>query len=992
MAAKKTTKPASAPSSEPSLPVRPATVSRTAVFPVAGIGASAGGLEAFESFFRHLAPHSGIAFVLVPHLDPNHASILSEILQRATTLKVSEATDRVTVQPDHVYIVPPNRDMAIFQGQLHLSVPDQPRGQRMPIDFFFRSLADERAEMAIGIILSGTGSDGTLGLRAIQGAGGICLVQEPDTAKYDGMPQSAIHAGYATHILAVEEMPRLLLEIGKRQAVRSTLPAQAPSIIGSGFDRILLLLRGATGHDFSQYKKSTVARRIERRMVQHQIDDIASYASYLEEHPAEVTRLFKELLINVTSFFRDPEAFAVLKQELFASLRATTPPGYVFRVWVVGCATGEEAYSIAILLRELVDETRQNFKVQIYATDLDEDVITSARIGCFPLNIAQDLTPERLHRFFSQDDAGYHVNKEIREMIIFAVHSVIKDPPFTRLDLLSCRNLLIYLELALQQQLIRNFHYALKPEGLLLLSVSESISSDAELFLPISRQWKLFRSAPSDKPSRTMSPLDLPALPRGKPTDAPIAPPARAFNYADLTHRVLLQSYAPASVLTDAQGNILYVYGDTGRYLSPPPGEATLNIVPMVKPDLQAVLRHAILNAVADNASPQTRDVAVKRDGKLSTVRFSLRKLPGRAAGESMLLMSFEDLPEPPTERGEKDGVLSEAQLHEHQRAEELERELAYHRQTLQATIEAQQSSNEELISINEELQSTNEELQSSNEELETSREELYSLNEELITVNAELHSTIAQLTSVQSDMKNLLDNVSAGTIFLDREFHIRRFTREAQRVYGLVVSDVGRSLADLRSRIDGEDLLARAQQVLDTLRPYESEVRTAKGVSYQVRIQPYRTFDEQIDGVVVTFTDITLRVAAEAERQLALEMAESIVDTVREPLVVLDGHLKVIFASRSFYAEFAVTHEETLGRLLYELGNRQWDISGLRNLLENILPQKRVFDDYLVEQDFPGIGKRKMRLNARSIPAKIGEPKFILLAIENVAEQASVK
>ena len=986
VANKKAIKQANIANSDSARAVPKASAATAPDFPIVGIGASAGGLEAFENFFAHVAPDCGMAFVLVPHLDPSHASILVEILQRITALKVSEADNQMLVQANHVYIIPPNRDMAIKAGKLQLSKPEQTRGQRMPIDHFFRSLADERADKAIGIVLSGTGSDGTLGLRAIQGAGGLCLAQEPDTAKYDGMPQSAIQAGHVTNILPVEDMPKVLLDSMKHFVVSPVVLPPPTANAGHGLDEILLLLQGRTGNDFSQYKKNTVARRVERRMMQQRIDDIEVYCRYLKDHPAEVKRLFQELLINVTSFFRDPEAFAVLKQEIFSKLLSGKPDGYIFRVWVVGCATGEEAYSIAILFSELMEENRLRFKVQIYATDLDEDAISTARIGRYLPNIAQDVSAARLNAYFLLDETGYRVKKEIREMVIFAVHSVIKDPPFTRLDLLSCRNLLIYLEAELQSRLILNFHYALKPNGFLFLSASESIIGNVDLFPPLNRQWKIFRAASTSIPSRNLMTANAPNWPAAvseKTGETQTVAKTRAFSMADITHRVLLQSYAPASVLTDAQGNILYVYGDTGRYLRPPPGEATLSVVDMAIDPLQPVLRMAIFNAIGGEMSPQSRDVSVKTDDGLSMVRFSLRKLPGANAGECLLLMSFQEIPQPVMPAGKNRDATPDERLHEQQRNEELERELAYHRKTLQATVEAQQLTNEE-------LKSTNEELQSTNEELETSREELSSLNEELMTVNAELHAKIEQLNGMQNDMKNLLDNVNVGTIFLDQRLNVRRFTRDATRVFRLLPADVGRPLADIKSGLKGEDLLIQAKKVLDTLLPYENEVQTEDGISYLVVIQPYRTLDNVIDGVVMTFTDISARVALEVETQLVHEMAEGIVNTVREPLVVLDGSLKVVFASRSFYRDFLVTPEETLGQKLYDLGNRQWDIPNLRKLLENILPKNSSFDDYLVEHDFPEIGRQRMLLNARSIPAKGGKPKYILLAIERLDGKSS--
>lgn len=962
----------------------------SASFPIVGVGASAGGLEAFEQFFRNVPPDSDMAFVLVSHLDPDHASMLTEILQRSTAMPVFEAQDQIEVVPNSVYAIPPNRDMAIFHGMLQLSVPEQPRGQRMPIDAFLRSLAQDQGRQAIGIILSGTGTDGTLGLRAILGAGGISLVQEPASAKYDGMPISAITAGYATHVLAPEKMLPVLLAAVRHQTVRpKALPAVVTANAASGINRILLQLRSTTGHDFSLYKKSTIGRRIERRMAQHNIDNPEVYARYLKEHPPEVQALFRELLINVTSFFRDPEAFNTLRNDILPQLLADKAEGYIFRIWVAGCASGEEAYSIAILLRELMDETKLEFKVQIYATDLDDDAIATARTGIYPPNIAQDVTPERLHRFFSKDDAGYRIKKDIREMVVFAIQNVIKDPPFTRLDLLSCRNLMIYLEPELQARLMPAFQYALKPGGVLFLSPSESIGNHTELFTPLNRKWKFYRATHSAAATRAalVGTLSWPTEKNSKMPEK-IMSKAKDTNFAELAKRFLLQSYAPASVVADLKGNILYVHGETGKYLRPAPGQATLNVVEMAREGLQLGLRAALHDAANQGVATLDRELSVKIDGDLQSASFSVRPLPAIDGGEGLLLVSFQDLagkvsrksaPVKSTRGKHITGTVAAEHI------EKLEHDLAYTKENLQATIEEQQASNEELKSTNEEMQSTNEELQSTNEELETSKEELQSVNEELITVNAELQSKIELLAGMQNDMKNLLDNINIGTIFLDQNLNIKRYTREAEKVYRLVASDVGRALNDIKSNIDTDDLLADAQSVLETLAPREREVRTVSGEYYLARIQPYRTLDNVIEGVVLTLTDISQRVATEVAVRQARTLAEGIVDTAREPLIVLDGKLRVVSASRSFYRDFQVLREATVGQLIYELGNRQWDIPALRELLEKILPQDKNFDDFVVEHDFPVIGHHKMLLNARRIVDSNGDTQMILLAMEKI-------
>ena len=1000
----------------------------TPAFPIVGIGASAGGLEAFDAFFRACPADTGLAFVLVPHLDPGHVSLLTEILQRSTAMPVVEALDQIAVEPNHVYVIPPNREMAILGGVLQLSVPELVRGQRMPIDGFLRSLAEDQAERAIGIILSGTATDGTLGLRAILGGGGVCMVQEPSTAKYDGMPTSAINAGYATHILPVEQMPAMLVEVTRQSVYRQRTEPIAPEKVQSGINQILLQLRSATGHDFSLYKKSTIGRRIQRRMAQHTIEDEAVYARFLKGNPSEIQLLFRELLINVTSFFRDPEAFVALKDTILPALLAGKPAGYDFRVWVAGCASGEEAYSIAILLQEMQDDIRsaheQELNIQIYATDLDDDAIATARAGRYPPNIAQDVTPERLRRFFTKDEAGYKVKKDIRDMVVFAVQNVIKDPPFTKLDLLSCRNLLIYLEAELQNRLIPNFHYALRPNGVLFLSTSESITSRPDLFAAIDRKWKFYRAShplgmPHLKANVDMAWATSPGTAGAHGTAARQKDEAaagkavtgRAGNVAALSTHALLQNYAPASVTTDSRGNILYVHGDTGRYLRPAPGPVSNNVVEMAREGLQLELRLAI-NTAASAAEPTlNKDVAVKTNGGFSTVRFSVRALPRDKSGEPLLLVSFEDVADPGKLAGQPAaqakparGKRSAAKSAEAARIEELERELAYSRENLQATSEEQQASNEELKSTNEELQSTNEELQSSNEELETSKEELQSLNEETITVNSELNAKIEQLTSIQNDMKNLLDSIGTGTLFLDHNLVIRRYTPPAVKVYRLIASDVGRPLSDIKSNLDGSDLSADLQSVLDTLIPIEREVRSTDGAWYLARIQPYRTLDNVIEGVVLTFTPVTefklvseaaqrataeLATTLQASTQLARELAEGIVNTVVEPLIVLDGALQVVSASRSFYEHFQVAAEQTVGRKIYDLGNGQWAIPALRELLENILPQNQVMDGYVVEHNFPGLGPRRMVLNARRIVTALGNTELILLAM--VAIEAKV-
>jgi two-component system CheB/CheR fusion protein len=794
------------------------------------------------------------------------------------------------------------------------------------------------------------------------------------------MPSSAIQAGYATHVLPVGKMPEALLSNARTISTHTQI-ASTPKATG-GINRILMQLRSSTGHDFSLYKNSTIGRRIERRMAQHAIDDADVYARYLKENPDEVRALFKELLINVTSFFRDPEAFAMLETEILPKLCHEKPDNTVFRAWVAGCASGEEAYSIAILLRELMTKSQQEFKVQIYSTDLSEEVIAIARAGIYPPNIVQDVSPDRLRRFFIKEDKGYRVKKEIREMVVFAIQNVIKDPPFTKLDLLSCRNLMIYLEAELQKRLIPAFHYALKPGGVLFLSPSESIGNYTDLFSSLNRKWKFYRATHSAPSSRAvMSHIVSWTSETGdKPVEDAMHKP-KDTNFAELTRRVLVQYYAPAAVVTDGKGNILFVHSDTGRYLRPAPGQASLNVIEMAREGLELELRTALRAAAEDGVLTLNKPVHVKTNGGFSTVSLSVRPLPSLEGNQNLLLVCFQDIASPALKPLRK----RNAKPAELGRIEELEQELAYLKESYQASTEEQQASNEELKSTNEEMQSTNEELQSTNEELETSKEELQSVNEELITVNSELQAKIEQLARMQNDMKNLLDNTQIGTIFLDENMLIRRFTREATQLYRLVATDVGRPLNDIKSNLEGDGLLTNAQTVMDTLIPFEQEVNIPNGTWFLVRIQPYRTLDNVIEGVVLTFTDISKRVIAETAVQLSRELAENILDNIRKPLLVLNGQLQVVTANRVFYDYFKVTLADTVGQKIYDLGNGQWNIPALRELLEVILPHNQTVEGYVVEHNFPVIGHHKISLNARRIVGETSEPSLILLTTEDI-------
>ena len=936
-------------------------------FPIVGMGASAGGLEAFDKFFTHMPPDSGAAFVLVPHLDPSHASMMTELIQRLTQMPVREAGDQMPVEPDHVYVIPPNKDMSIFRGSLQLSDPTEPRGSRMPIDLFLRSLAEDQGEKAIGIILSGTGSDGTPGLRAIRGAGGIAIVQDPENAKYDGMPRSAVNSGLADYVLPAEKMPEQLLTCLKNFYADRARPAplfvQKPNTL----QKIFMLLRSRTGHDFSLYKKNTIHRRIERRMGLHNIEDPSGYLRYLEEHDEEVGLLFKELLINVTNFFREPEAFEVMKQEILPRLFKDKPDNYVFRVWVPGCATGEEVYSIAMVLREYLSEANRNVTIQIFGTDIDEDSIDDARSGLYAGNITMDVSPEWLRRFFIKEEAGYRIKKEIRELVVFAAQDIIKDPPFTRLDLLSCRNLLIYLEPELQNRLIPLFNYSLKPGGCLFLGSSETIGSFSDLFASLHKKWKFYES----KPSLSKGQEDLTAgLPWAHGYRDPLTPgvPKKPtqVDMADFAQKILMADFAPPSVIVNEKGDILYIHGQTGKYLEPSQGQPSMNLLAMAREGLKFEVQTAIRSAVAQKKDVIRRDVRVKSNGGFQGVNLIVK--PYFHIQQGILLVAFQDVESPAAQRQTK-AKPATAQK-QGSRVGELERDLLYTKETLQATIEEQQASNEE-------LKSTNEELQSTNEELETSKEELQSVNEELVTVNSELQAKIGQLSQTENDMKNLLDSTNIGTIFLDDDLRIKRFTQSATKVVNLISSDVGRPLSDIVSKLSYKNLITDAQQVLETLSYKEAKVESSDKKNYLMRIMPYRTFENIIDGVVITFTDFT-----DAQR-----VSEALMDleAVRAPvsMLILNKDLRVVEANRFYCGYFGTKKEDILGKSITLLWGDSDETRALTGVLQGLLDRDTPVKDYGIDHTFPEIGRKKIFINAMKMIRRKKAKQLVLLVIE---------
>ena len=846
--------------------------------PIVGIGASAGGLEALDQFLKHVPKGSGVAFVVIQHLDPTHKGILVELLQRATSMPVAQAKDRIKVEPDSVYVIPPNRDMSILHGVLHLLTPVAPRGLRLPIDFFFRSLADDRQERSIGVILSGMGSDGTLGLRAIKEKAGVVFVQSLTSAKFNGMPKSAIDAGLADVIAPIEELPGRIIAYLKHAPLASKPDLPMESKTRSDLDKIIILLRAQTGQDFSLYKKSTVYRRIERRMSIHQFARLADYVRYLRENPQETELLFKELLIGVTSFFRDPAAWEQMKNAIIPTLLTTRPAGGVLRSWTVGCSTGEEAYSLAIIFKEALDRIKpaKRFSLQVFATDLDRPAIEKARSGIYPANIAADVSAERLDRFFVHEEQNYRVCKEIREMVIFAPQNVIMDPPFTKLDLLICRNLLIYLEHDLQKKLLPLFHYSLNPGGVLFLGSAETIGSIPDLFDPLDKKARLYRRLESaQRPVAVEFPPsffpDLPDAQMISTTQPESGIPVP--NIQVQADQLLLQRYSPAAVLTSDKGDILYVSGRTGKYLEPAAGKANWNIFAMAREGMRLDLNSSFLKALRQKSEVTLNGVNVHTDGGVQTVNITIQPLAEPPALQGMVMIVFTNVATPPEvkARGRVAPVRNSRVL-------ELEHELRQARLELQTTREEMQSSREELKSANEEMQSTNEELQSTNEELTTSKEEMQSMNEELQTVNNEMQAKVEELTRTSNDMKNLLDSTGIATLFLDNRLNVRQFTPKTVGLIKLIPGDVGRPISDIVTDLDYPELAADVREVLRTLIFIEKHVKTGDGRWFMVRIMPYRTYENMIDGAVITFMDVTVSKTLEAQlRQARAELENQV-------------------------------------------------------------------------------------------------------------------
>lgn len=1024
----------------------------TGSFPIVGIGASAGGLEAFSALLKHLPLDTGMGFVLVQHLDPVHDSALTQLLGRATSLPVHEVTNNLRVEPNHVYVIPPNRTLGITAGVLELGPRPKTRTPHRSIDFFFEALATDQRDRAIGVILSGTATDGTVGLEAIKAEGGITFAQD-ESARYDSMPRSAVAAGSVDFVLSPEDIATELARIATHPAVIGALsgsPTEAEADRASaiaheddetplpsggrtpptgaqtaraeadrgaretrgdraeeGFKKILLLLRRHSSVDFSLYKSSTIQRRIVRRMVLTKHDTLERYAHFLHGNDKELTALYSDVLISVTSFFRNPEAFEVLRRKVWPALlqqRGDEP----LRVWTLGCSTGQEAYSIAMWFVEAADKAPRMRKLQVFATDLNDALLDKARHGLYAKNIAQDLSPERLRRFFVEEEGGYRVGKALREMIVFARQNVMSDPPFSRLDIISCRNLLIYFEPGLQKQVFPVFHYALKPGGYLYLGASESIGGFTDLFEPLDKKHKIYtRKAattpafhlPKDRgePARVSRQIRVPLQQRGDEGGA-----AKGFR-GELSaqreaDRVSVNQFAPPAVLINADLQILQFRGPTAAYLEPPTGKASFDLLKMARSGLMMPLRSAINRARKENATAHKEHVRIEENGQARSV--DIEVIPLKNLRERCFLVVFKEADgnKGAQRGGGRSRHTSSARADRAPRAAEsrrnarLEAELAEMRDYAQSIQEQHEAANEELQASNEEVESANEELQSVNEELETSKEELESANEELTTVNEEMANRHAELNRLHSDLINIQTSAQQAIVLLGRDLTIRRFSVPAEKQLNLMASDVGRPFSHVRHTLAGSDLDSFITGVIDTVGASEREVQDKDGRWFSLRVRPYMTPDNRVDGAVLVLVDINDLKRSELAIASAREYAENIIGTMREPLLVLDPQLRVESVNRAFYRTFEVTPADTIGKFIYALGNGQWDIPGLRALLEEILPENHAIEDYLVEWDFEHLGRRSMLVNARRMQSAEGSQGRIVMAVEDVTERKQIE
>ena len=948
---------------------------------VVGVGASAGGLDACQRLLQGAPDDQGMSFIVVFHLAPAEESRVAEILQKETRMAVSQVTGKECLEPNHVYVIAPATSLSMRDGALDAGAPEEPHYRARPIDTFFSALAADQKERAVGIVLSGTGNDGSAGLADIRAAGGLCLVQDPETAEYDGMPQSAVETGAADTVVPPEEMGEILLRYAAAPRVRPTAREPEARTIaepGEGLPAILALLGKRYRVDFRDYKTGTLQRRTERRIELKRLSGWQSYLDYLRTHPGEVDELYGDLLIGVTSFFRDAEEWDLFAREVVPALVEKTDDPSGVRVWSAGCATGEEAYSLAMVFLEQLEAAGSRLKLKVFASDASDAALAIARRGLYPATIAEHVSGDRLQRFFRRSGEGFEVERPLCDAVTFAAHDLLSDPPFAHLDLVSCRNVLIYLEPAAQEDLLELFHFALRPQGTLWIGASETIGRRTDLFAAVSGKNRLYRS------------IGLPRAyhyhrSRRAAVAAPLhtvreREPAERPKTARLLEKLVLERYTSPCVVVSQGLEILYFFGPMGEYLTQPQGEARSDLLSWVRPELYAKLRAGLAEAVENKREVTVTGMRLERDAVTVRVEIVIEPITSVPRTGGLFLVVFRDLPkstEHPFAPDEGGGEWFTGQL---------QQELQDTREELRAAVDQLRTASEEHSASYEELLALNEELQSSNEEIEASQEELQSLNEELTTMNRQLEERNEELRSTTSDLNNLLVSANVATIFLDRELRIRRFTPACATIMRIVPSDVGRSLADIKMQVRDESMLADALRGLTAPAPIETEVSTDDGRWFSRRVLPYRTEAESIDGVCLTFHEITVQKRAATASEYARLYAEAIIRTSRTPLLVLDMDHRLVSANAAFYATFQVDEKETEGRRIYELGNRQWDIPRVRALLEEALLRGREIRDYDVDHVFEKIGWRSMRLNAQVMPGN-GHPDLILVSIEDVTD-----
>lgn len=957
-----------------------AAESRTGLCPVVGIGASAGGIEALISLFDAMPAESGMAFLVVMHLDPTRESRIADVLSKHSAMTVSEATDGKAIEPNHIYVIAPATSLTLQDGHMRLTEPTERRGARYPINELFESLANVRQSGAICIVLSGSGSDGTEGLKEVRNQGGCIIVQDPSTARFAAMPRSAIAADLSDYVLAPAQMPDVLLRHSRHAYAAGANHVDEAASGDTSIDPILSLLKKHAGQDFRLYKRSTLTRRIQRRMVLCNMHSISAYLEFLASRSDEIEALGRDLMINVTGFFRDPEAWSALDETVLTPLVAACDNGSALRLWVPGCATGEEAYTLAMLVGARAEAESKQFEIKIFATDGREDNLTAARAGIYSEAAVAPIPPHLLARHFDRmDDGAYRVEEDLRGMVVFAAHNLLRDPPFSRIDLITCRNLLIYLQPVAQKRALALMHFALRPGGYLLVGNSEGVSGREDLFETVSKKWRIFRRIGATRHDI----LDFPLL-RGRSVPAnnedsampEIGRPIQRI--VDVAQRALLERFAPASVLIESNGQIVWIHGSTGDYLEPPPGEPSRDLIAMARYGLRAKLRYAVREVLEKKRLVDFR-ATIRQGDHQQAVAVSVTSLPDPADG--LLLVSFRPVELPPGNT-----VADDSERHIMQQV--FEDELATARAELKDTIQQFEATNEELKAANEEVTSMNEELQSTNEELETSKEELQSFNEELQTVNSQLQEKNQELADTTDTLNNLLASSEIATVFLDKEFRIKWFSPSSKELLALVDTDVGRPVAHFAWKVQDEHLLRDAETVLQKLTGIDAEVRGGAGCWYLRRVLPYRTQDDRIAGVVIAFVDITDQKQAQDAINEARLFAEAIINTVRHPVLVLDADLRVRSLNPAFCEAFNCLAAESENHLLHELDHGAWDVPELRDLLHKVLTDEQSFDGFEIEHVFPKRGRRHMLLNARKLADRDKRSELILLAIEDVTER----